>query len=94
MDNASSWGPGSGAGGVEIIKPANPKLGKSLSAFDLPRNFVASFVYELRFDSSSRPIAPRGLETDGHHASCYDYHRNARSHRPPLPLLSLNLRAE
>ena len=50
MDNASSWGPGSGAGGVELINPVNPKLGKSLSAFDLTHNFVASFRYELPFD--------------------------------------------
>lgn len=50
MDNSSSWGPGSGSGGVEIINPLNPKLGKSLSAFDLTHNFVASFVYELPFD--------------------------------------------
>ena len=50
MDNSSSWGPGSGSGGVEIINPINPKLGKSLSAFDLTHNFAASFVYELPFD--------------------------------------------
>jgi len=50
MDNASSWGPGSGSGGVEIINPVNPKLGRALSAFDLTHNFVASFAYELPFD--------------------------------------------
>ena len=55
MDNSSSWGPGSGAAGVEIIDPINPKLGKSLSAFDLTHNFVASFVYELPFDKFLHP---------------------------------------
>ena len=50
LDNASSWGPGAGAGGVEMINPVNPKLGKSLSAFDMAHNFVASFVYELPFE--------------------------------------------
>jgi len=50
MDNSSSWGPGAGSGGVEIINPINPKLGKSLSAFDLTHNFVVSYVYELPFD--------------------------------------------
>jgi hypothetical protein len=50
MDNASSWGPGSGSGGVELINPINPKLGKSLSAFDVTHNFVASYVYELPID--------------------------------------------
>jgi hypothetical protein len=50
LDNASSWGPGAGAGGVEMINPVNPKLGKSLSAFDMTHIFVASFVYELPFD--------------------------------------------
>ena len=51
VDNASSWGPGGNAsGGVEIINPVNPKLGKSLSAFDLTHNFVASFAYQLPFD--------------------------------------------
>lgn len=50
MDNASSWGPGSGSGGVELINPINPKLGKSLSAFDVTHDFVVSYVYELPFD--------------------------------------------
>ncbi len=50
MDNASSWGPGSGSGGVEIINPINPKLGKALSAFDVTHNFVFSYSYELPFD--------------------------------------------
>jgi hypothetical protein len=50
MDNSSSWGPGSGSGGVEIINPVNPKLGKSLSAFDVTHDFVVSYVYELPFD--------------------------------------------
>jgi len=61
MDNSSSWGPGSGAAGVEIINPVNPKLGKSLSAFDLTHNFVASFVYELPIDK----FLPRNRATQG-----------------------------
>jgi hypothetical protein len=50
LDNASSWGPGSGSGGVEMINPIKASLGKSLAAFDVTNNFVASFVYELPFD--------------------------------------------
>jgi hypothetical protein len=66
MDNASSWGPGSGSGGVEIINPVNPKLGKSLSAFDLTHNFVASFAYELPFDKFLPPNrATRGWKLTG-----------------------------
>jgi hypothetical protein len=61
MDNSSSWGPGAGAAGVEIINPVDPKLGKSLSAFDLTHNFVASFVYELPFDK----FLPRNRATQG-----------------------------
>jgi hypothetical protein len=66
MDNSSSWGPGAGSGGVEIINPINPKLGKSLSAFDVTHNFVASFVYELPFDKFLRANrATRGWKISG-----------------------------
>jgi hypothetical protein len=67
MDNSSSWGPGGNAsGGVEIINPINPKLGKSLSAFDVTHNFVASFVYELPFDKFLPPNrATRGWRISG-----------------------------
>lgn len=50
LDNASSWGPGSGSGGVEMINPIRASIGKSLSAYDVTNNFVASFVCELPFD--------------------------------------------
>lgn len=61
MDNASSWGPGSGSGGVELINPVNPKLGKSLSAFDVTNNFVVSYAYEVPFDK----ILPANRATRG-----------------------------
>jgi carboxypeptidase family protein len=49
MDNASSWGPGISDAG-EQINPVNPRLSRSLSAFDLTHNFVVSYSYELPFD--------------------------------------------
>jgi hypothetical protein len=49
MDNASSWGPGVGDA-AEEINPVNPRLSRSLSAFDLKHNFVVSYSYELPFD--------------------------------------------
>ena len=66
LDNASSWGPGAGAGGVEMINPVNAKLGRSLSAFDMAHNFVASFVYELPFEKFLPPNrATRGWKLTG-----------------------------
>jgi hypothetical protein len=49
MDNASSWGPGVNDAG-EQINPVNPRLSRSLSAFDMTHNFVVSYSYELPFD--------------------------------------------
>ena len=49
MDNASSWGPGVSDAG-EQINPINPRLSRSLSAFDLTHNFVVSYSYMLPFD--------------------------------------------
>jgi hypothetical protein len=49
MDNASSWGPGISDAG-EQINPINPRLSRSLSAFDMTHNFVVSYSYELPFD--------------------------------------------
>lgn len=49
MDNASSWGPGISDAG-EQINPVNPRLSRSLSAFDLTHNFVVSYSYMLPFD--------------------------------------------
>jgi Carboxypeptidase regulatory-like domain len=49
MDNASSWGPGISDAG-EQINPINPRLSRSLSAFDLTHNFVVSYSYMLPFD--------------------------------------------
>jgi hypothetical protein len=49
MDNASSWGPGI-SDAAEEINPVNPRLSRSLSAFDLTHNFVVSYSYELPFD--------------------------------------------
>ena len=45
LDNASGWG----AGG-DLINPVNPKISKSLSAFDVTHNFVASYNYRVPFD--------------------------------------------
>jgi hypothetical protein len=45
LDNSSSWG----AGG-ELINPVNPKISKSLSAFDMTHNFVTSYSYHVPFD--------------------------------------------
>lgn len=50
LDNGSSWG----AGG-ELINPINPKIGKSLSAFDLTHNFVASYSYHVPFYKLWKP---------------------------------------
>jgi hypothetical protein len=49
MDNASSWGPGISDAG-EQINPINPRLSRSLSAFDLTHNFALSLSYTLPFD--------------------------------------------
>jgi Carboxypeptidase regulatory-like domain len=49
MDNASSWGPGVHDAG-EQINPINPRLSRSLSAYDLTHNFVVSYSYMLPFD--------------------------------------------
>jgi hypothetical protein len=49
MDNASSWGPGISDAG-EQINPVNPRISRSLSAFDLTHNFAFSFSYTLPFD--------------------------------------------
>jgi hypothetical protein len=49
MDNASSWGPGISDAG-EQLNPINPRLSRSLSAFDMTHNFVVSYSYELPFD--------------------------------------------
>jgi hypothetical protein len=49
MDNASSWGPGIGDA-AEEINPVNPRISRSLSAFDLTHNFVVSYSYELPFE--------------------------------------------
>jgi hypothetical protein len=46
LDNTSSYGAGAG----ELLNPINPKLSKSLSAFDLTHNFGISYSYELPFD--------------------------------------------
>ena len=54
MDNASSWGPGVSDAG-EQINPINPRLSRSLSAFDLTHNFVVSYSYELPFDKLFSP---------------------------------------
>lgn len=60
MDNASSWGPGVGDA-AEEINPVNPRLSRSLSAFDLTHNFVVSYSYELPFDK----ILPANRLTSG-----------------------------
>jgi Carboxypeptidase regulatory-like domain len=49
MDNASSWGPGISDAG-EQLNPIDPRLSRSLSAFDMTHNFVVSYSYELPFD--------------------------------------------
>jgi hypothetical protein len=54
MDNASSWGPGVNDAG-EQINPINPRLSRSLSAFDLTHNFVISYSYMLPFDKFFSP---------------------------------------
>src|SRR5438128_206462 len=54
MDNASSWGPGVSDAG-EQINPINPRLSRSLSAFDLTHNFVVSYSYMLPFDKLFSP---------------------------------------
>lgn len=50
LDNASGWG----AGG-DLINPINPKITKSLSAFDATHNFVMSYSYHVPFDKMWRP---------------------------------------
>ena len=65
MDNASSWGPGVSDAG-EQINPVNPRLSRSLSAFDLTHNFVVSYSYELPFDKLfSRNRLTRGWIVTG-----------------------------
>src|SRR6266581_7110982 len=59
MDNASSWGPGISDAG-EQINPLNPRLSRSLSAFDLTHNFVVSYWYELPFDKFRATRLTRG----------------------------------
>jgi len=59
MDNASSWGPGISDAG-EQINPLNPRLSRSLSAFDLTHNFVVSYWYELPFDKFRANRLTRG----------------------------------
>ncbi len=54
MDNSSSWGPGVGDA-IEEINPVNPRLSRSLSAFDMTHNFVVSYSYELPFDRLFSP---------------------------------------
>jgi hypothetical protein len=54
MDNASSWGPGVNDAG-EQLNPINPRLSRSLSAFDLTHNFVVSYSYMLPFDKFFSP---------------------------------------
>jgi hypothetical protein len=49
LDNSSGWG----AGG-DLINPYNPKVSKSLSAFDLTHNFVMSYSYHVPFDKMWR----------------------------------------
>jgi hypothetical protein len=50
LDNSSGWG----AGG-DLINPIDPKISKSLSAFDLTHNFVMSYSYHVPFDKMWRP---------------------------------------
>jgi hypothetical protein len=50
LADASSWG----AGG-DNINPINPKISKSLAAFDVPQNFVVSYNYEIPFEKLWRP---------------------------------------
>ncbi len=50
LDNASGWG----AGG-DLINPINPKISKSLSAFDMTHSFVMSYSYHVPFDKMWRP---------------------------------------
>jgi hypothetical protein len=45
LDNAS----GNGLGQGDNINPINPKITKSLSAFDVPNNFVTSYNYRVPF---------------------------------------------
>jgi hypothetical protein len=45
LDNASGWGISQG----DNINPVNPKITKSLSAFDVPNNFVMSYRYQIPF---------------------------------------------
>ncbi|MEW5978788.1 MAG: carboxypeptidase regulatory-like domain-containing protein [Acidobacteriota bacterium] len=47
----------------DLINPFNHRISRSLSAFDLRHNFVASYSYELPFQRlTSRPVARKFLE--------------------------------
>ena len=56
LDNASGWG-----SGADLINPVNPKISKSLSAFDMTHNFVMSYSYRVPFDR----LWQRNRLTDG-----------------------------
>ena len=47
IDDSSGWG--------DQINPVNHRLGRSLSSFDVPQNFVFSYHYELPFNHLFRP---------------------------------------
>jgi hypothetical protein len=58
LDNASGYG--------EQINPINPKLSKSLSAFDVTHNFVISYIYRLPLDKLGGPARlTRGWQLSG-----------------------------
>jgi len=53
-----------GSGYGEQVDPINPRL-KSLSAFDVTHNFVASYVYRLPFDKLASNRLTRGWAVSG-----------------------------
>jgi len=64
LDNASNWGTSLG-GQINFL---NPRLGKSISVFDMAHNFVASYSYELPFDklgAANHPRLTRGWVVTG-----------------------------
>jgi hypothetical protein len=57
IDNSSGWG--------DQINPLNYGLSRSLSAFDVPQNFVVSYHYDLPFDKLGRNRLTNGWVITG-----------------------------
>ena len=57
LDNSSGF--------LEVINFINPKLSKSLSAFDMTHNFVVSYSYDLPFGRLARTKGPASKVLDG-----------------------------